>query len=277
MAIYNSIFQQIKQIIDANKKSYKPVLIFGPLQSGKKTMLRQILTQLKYNVMEPKIGSSLSIYQDTGMFGTNAFIVPMEEYGVGLLPHVHKSPAFHVCHNPYDYGTKDDIIKKFRMLEMKTGMAYNRGNMGYQLRDPKLNLWEATTTIQRSDISKNEPLQEALHACTTAGFYLSEVVHQSYTIAQGVTMDQASEAADSIAYADIMNKDPQIKLQDVVDIFSTIVPIRTCRISSRNLIIKKPVLPKRKFEDLYIDLNIDNKSDNKSEENTEKKKKRRVK
>jgi hypothetical protein len=239
------IFKTLFAYIKSEKK--KPMLVFGPLQSGKKTMIRNALQKLKYVVWEPTT-SNLENQYDMGIKGKHAFIMRMSEVGVKTLPNVKKAPVFYVCEDPYDYGlTKAELMARFEMFNMKTGRDYSNKE-GNSERDTNPSFWDAINAINNYSSS----FIKKLYYIERAGDYLPQVIYNSYLNGQKADKMTMAQAADALSMADAMfdtGGPEQYQVQQFSTILKVMLPTIATGITSRNLTIQsykpsvKPLVP----------------------------------
>jgi hypothetical protein len=218
----------------------KPLLVWGPLQSGKKTIIRRILGANGYAVWEPT-SKDLAIHVDSGIKGKHAYIMRMGEVKTKVLPNVKRAPVVYVCHSPYGYGlTKAELALRFEMHEMKTGKDYSKESSGLAkssmpdlrfIKDTEHNFWESLDLINNI----NKTAVKMAHA-QRAGDYFPEVIYNSY-LAQGSSMEDIAIVAESMSFADvhIPHWDDEYNIA-----LNVIFPIKKLGITSQKLVVQKP-------------------------------------
>lgn len=231
----------------ASRKPEKPLLVHGPLQSGKKTIIEKVLKESGYRVIHPY--EDLDKQSDTGFFGEkHAFIMRMEELHFKSkeelkfdgMPGVKTAPVIYVCHNPYDYGTKAKLEARFQMIEMKSNRKFapSWGAVPND-RDVKPAFWDAVEIVR-----SRSPLEQKLKACKAAGDYLKEIVHMSYIEKTKVSLDRIVKAADSLSLADTWDYKC---LPEVLDVMKIIFPANYTLLSKDLVFKRPPVAEKNKF------------------------------
>lgn len=218
----------------------KPLLVHGPYQSGKKSVLRQVLSRLGYEVIEPMAHHKLDEFVDCPLTGPCAYLIRTELLGLKRLPRVQNAPVVYVCRNPYDLGTKAEMNRRFQVLETKTGCEFSKRWGESAPRDSAVTYWQALDKIGAKPLDA----EESLRAIELADGYLTEIVHLSYCNQGSATsIDQLAAAADAISLAETWTR----KLPTgCVRFMDTITPIRICGMSSRSaLIMQRPASDKK--------------------------------
>jgi len=229
------------------KGARKPLLAHGQFQSGKKTLLRKILFDLGYDIVEPMTRDDLDEYRDSGLAGHHAFMIRTEELGTKRLSHVKRAPVVYVCHNPYDYGTKAQLAQRFQqVLEIRTGMDFSRrwGKLSdvCAARDTSLTYWQALELIGGKSARARPELNvdAALDTIDRTDGFLVELVHRSY-IAASLTLEDLVTTAEALSIADTTARKIPTEQQRILD---TITPIRLSNMSAGSkLVFENPACP----------------------------------
>lgn len=216
------------------------MLVWGPLQSGKKTIIRRILGANGYAVWEPT-SKDLATHVDSGIKGKHAYIMRMGEVKTKALPNVKRAPVVYVCHNPYGYGlTKAELVSRFEMHEMKTGKDYSKESSGLAkspipdlrfIKDTEHNFWESLDLI--NDAKKTAV--KMAHA-QRAGEYFPEVIYNSY-LAQAAPMEDIADVAEWMSFADVHIPHWEEEFNIALRV---IFPVKKLQIKSKTLVIQKP-------------------------------------
>lgn len=232
------------------KQQRKPLLVWGPLQSGKKRLIREVLERMHYTVIEPSAGDPLDkCVPGGGGFGKKpekyAYLMRVEETGTKPLPNAGSAPIVYVCYNPYEQigGSKDSWEERFVVYKLETGADFSLKSE--HSRDLRVSYWDAIQQFRKLN-SHNFQLDRALEACDLCSGYLGPVVYYSCA-AKDVTLearfvtdarvDRQAQVTELLSVADLFRQ----KLhEDIVRIFDSIAPARASQLDGNNVVLTKP-------------------------------------
>jgi hypothetical protein len=236
--------QSAPETADASAAVRKPLLVFGPYQSGKKTILRMILRdRLRYNLIEPDANDDFSKFADTSLLGKNAYLLRVDTVGLKRMPaQIRSAPVLYVCHSPYDHGTKDELMRRFQFFDMASTGVKIRNRMESDKRDVSLTFWHATDDI------RTHTVDQALADVDMVDPFFTEIVHMSYcnTVPASSEVTESSlramvAATEWLALSDTFAR----KLpQDAQRLAAVVAPIKTVQLQSRHLLFKRAELPR---------------------------------
>ena len=216
----------------------KPLLVFGPLQSGKKSVVRLALSELGYDVIEPSNlpKDELAELRDGGMYGRTAYLMDCQVFGTKSLPNVTNAPQVFVTHVPFEIGTKAVLMKRFEMFELLTNIDCSRKSGKTAERDHQsASYWQVVDAIRRDPLDVDRVLQ-----MVSANEFLPEIVFRTVPTKSSLSLDQLSRTADMLSIVDTFRHHLST---DVLHFLDTLGPLRECKISSKELVLKPPSLP----------------------------------
>lgn len=235
-----TIFTNLYKYLDSDRK--KPLMVYGPPQSRKKTIIRLALKKKGFLIKEPS-AENLNVFSDSGLNGKIAFIMRVEEVKFKKPKNVKNAPLIYVCNTPYGLGMSKDVLNKaFQMMEMKTG--YDDCPKGAR----KDTTHSIQTLIEK--VRSSSFFLEKIKLLENSQDYLGVVIENSY-LNGGRTEGESDEkmcerisrAADYITTWDIIDTPWEMKFQtdkDICSSLSMIAPIFYSRLNPKNLIYKNP-------------------------------------
>lgn len=240
--------QTITQWLDA-KKFDKPLLVWGPLQSGKKTLLRQLLQRKGYIVVSPENATLLEQHSDYHIFGKPGYLLSMHEVGAKVPSLVKRSPLIYVTDNPYQHGlTKAELANRFgQMVQLRSNVNYEeqRGNF----KDRQQNLWQIAQQLSNLRPLKQSPmaLQQKLTLADQGDDFLVRVVHQSIYANTSATLDQLATATESLSCGDRLTSSHCLP-DEYLKLYQVVIPMESCALESNHLVLSPPSTTNKKLQ-----------------------------
>jgi hypothetical protein len=207
-SVNENLKRALSEWITSEKR--KPMIAWGPPQSGKKTLLRAVLKELKYCVIEPKAradDNGWKQYGESGLHGRMAYLMHTSTTGLYKLPKgIGAAPVLYVCDNLQNHGGKAKLEKNYQIVEMR-GKQKNHTDLGdgkrmpalKSTKDTDLKPWEAV-----SRIGNNRSIDEGLRAVELSeSFLLQQVAFAN--LVNGKTdeqMDQIAACSDLMSFSD---------------------------------------------------------------------------
>lgn len=216
------------------KQKRKPLLAWGPLASGKKTLIRKVLKEKGFVVWEPT-STDLEQHVDHGIRGKHAFLMRMCETGVKTLPNVVNAPVIYVTDNPYQYKlSKAELESRFQLYNLKSNFNFEQQQGTWK--DRNLSVWNIVNQINEcvTLANHNETLLEKKISLADCGDdFLMRIVHQSLPTASK-DIQEFQEATFSLSNSDLI---AHWTPHDYAVLGKVLIPMQAIHLKSNELVL----------------------------------------